>query len=233
MIILPRDFKIETKDEHILYSQIKKSYVEGGIALNARTQIRESPIEKIVVTASSTLGDIAKERAYFEGQILFPEGKSQMLFYRDLKKMFGWEAYEFNDHEEFSVCNKQNFPTYAISNLEGIILRSKESTASITEFRKDLKNFAEFFEIIIKKIYQISGKSMPNGTLYIGPISYGRFSKEPIIPKEDKDATELSEGEREEDGSGESEDLECSRTITFTQEPPEFWGRHAERRQEQ
>ena len=218
MIILPRDFKIETKDEHILYSQIKNSYVESGIALNAVNQIKESPIEKIVVTASSTIGDIAKERAYFEGQILFPEGKSQMIFYQDLKKMFCWAAdravYEYNDHEEFGVANKKGVPAYTISNLEGIILRSNENTASISEFRKDLRNFAEFFEVIIKKIYQISGKHPLNGTLYIGPISYGRFSKEPIIPEEDESR------ENEEEDS-------CA--IKFIEEPPKFRVGSAER----
>jgi hypothetical protein len=217
MIILPQDFKIETKDEHILYSQIKNSYVEEGIALNAKTQIKESPIEKIVVKASSTIGDKAKARAYFEGQILFPEGKSHMIFYNDLKKMFAWDIFEFNDHEEFSVPDKRDFPTYAISNLEGIIVRSKESTASLPEFRKDLRNFAEFFEVIIRKIYQISGKKMPNGTLHIGPIMYGRFSKEPIIP-EDKEDEEKDEEENEEESAEEKDS--CG--IKFTEEPPKF-----------
>jgi len=236
MIMLPQDFKIEIKNEHILYSQIRNVYVEGGIALNARTQIKgsqESPIEKIVVKASSTVGDIAKERAYFEGQILFPEGKSWMIFYNDLKKMFGWAVYEFNDHEEFAAPNKQGFPTYAISNLEGIILRSKESMVSISEFRKDLKNFAEFFEVIIKRIYQLSDKTILPGTLYIGPINYGRFSKEPIIPKENKDAEEVSKEEGEDDDCGESEESGDFRTITFIEEPKKFRVGSAEMRREQ
>ncbi|MCX6709728.1 MAG: hypothetical protein NTV63_02105 [Candidatus Woesearchaeota archaeon] len=216
MIILPQDFKIELRNEHILYSQIKNSYVEDGIALSAKTQIKESPIEKIVVKASSILGDKAKERAYFDGHILFTNGKSQMIFYNDLKKMLGQTVYEFNGHEEFAAPNNREFPIYAISNLEGIIVRSRESTVSLPEFTKDLRNFAEFFEMVIKKIFQLSGKRLLNGTLYIGPISYGRFSKEPIIPEED----EYEEGEeREEDSCG----------VKFIEELPKFIVGSAER----